>query len=191
MGDIAVFGRGIDHKAQPAREADRHQIVDDAAMVVEQQRVAHPGFAEAGNIAGHQGLQHVSRDTMQRYLSHVRNIEKSRLGAGMEMLGDDARWVLHRHLVAGKRHHLGAARDMQRVERRAPQLCRLVRIHGRTSVATDSPRPSRDAPSVAYPERFTGARKIRLGPAYSFGERRTHQPGRCFPERPYTRSPFA
>ena len=38
-------------------------------------------------------------------------------GAHMIVLGDDAVGILHRHVVAGERHHAGAARDMQRVQR--------------------------------------------------------------------------
>ena len=41
--------------------------------------------------------------------------------ARVQMLLQDAQRILHRHLVAGERHHLGAKRDVQLVERRAFQ----------------------------------------------------------------------
>jgi hypothetical protein len=38
----------------------------------------------------------------------------------MEMFGNDAGGVLHRHLITGERHHFAAMSDMQRVKRRLP-----------------------------------------------------------------------
>ena len=53
----------------------------------------------------------------EKRLAHVRDIEQAGLRADMIVLGDDAVGVLHRHVVAGERHHAAAARDMQRVQR--------------------------------------------------------------------------
>src|SRR3712207_7636989 len=37
--------------------------------------------------------------------AHVRDVEESGSGTGLQMLGQDAGGVLHRHLPAGERHH--------------------------------------------------------------------------------------
>ncbi len=58
------------------------------------------------------------RRAMQPHLAHVRYVEQSGLGAGMQMLGDDAGRVLHRHVIAGKADHAGTAGAMQIVEGR-------------------------------------------------------------------------
>ena len=115
IGDIAFFGGGVDDKLQPATDANRHQVVDNAALVVEQQRVAHPAFGKFGDVARHHCLEHRRRYAMQRHLPHVRHIEQPGPGSGVKMLGDNAGGILYRHLVAGERHHLGPARQMQRV----------------------------------------------------------------------------
>ena len=49
----------------------------------------------------------------QPQLAHMRNIEQPGLGAGVQMLGEDAGRVLHRHLIAGERHH-PAPSDVER-----------------------------------------------------------------------------
>ena len=54
-------------------------------------------------------------------LAHVRDIEQAGVGARVQVLLEDAEGVLDRHLVAGERHHAGAKRDVQIVERGALQ----------------------------------------------------------------------
>ena len=84
------------------------------------------------------------------------HVEQSGGSAGMQMLLQHAGRVLHRHLVAGERHHLAAARDMQRVKRRTPQ--RIVaesrsKHRGPSRAPRTIPRqPAIEAPSVAVPE---------------------------------------
>ena len=41
------------------------------------------------------------------------------MGARVEMLGENARRILHRHGIAGEADHLGAEAQMKLVERRA------------------------------------------------------------------------
>ena len=55
----------------------------------------------------------------EHHLAHVRDIEQAGLGAGVGVLLEDAGRVLHRHLVAGEGHHLGAEGDVQVVQRGA------------------------------------------------------------------------
>ena len=103
-----------------------------------------------------------------------------------QMLGEDAVGVLHRHLVAGERHHAGAERARARRRaacasgaRRKPDR----RSSGRTprSPTGLAPRAGMarvQAPSVAGPERFQrqGLLPSRLTPSVS------RRVGRCFPE---------
>ena len=55
-------------------------------------------------------------------LAHVRDIEQPGGSARVQVLFQNASRVLHRHLVAGERHHLGAELHMQRMKRRSAQF---------------------------------------------------------------------
>ncbi|MPN51727.1 hypothetical protein SDC9_199376 [bioreactor metagenome] len=50
-------------------------------------------------------------------LAHVGHVEQAGGGAGVQVFLHHAGRVLHRHLVAGERHHAGAERQVQRVKR--------------------------------------------------------------------------
>ena len=51
----------------------------------------------------------------------MRDIEQPRLLAGVQMFLENAGRILHRHLIAGERHHLAAQLEVQGVKRRAAQ----------------------------------------------------------------------
>ena len=100
----------------------------------------------------------------------------------VQVLGQDARRVLHRHVIAGERHHAGAQRDMLGMERGASQ--RLVGGaslgHRKSHRARVPRRPARvQAPSVPGPERFP---RRHLPTGYPFG-------GRRLASRPLSRVP--
>ncbi len=128
--EIGILARGIDdnHQAipRPGWDPGRHQIVEDAACLIEQQGIAHPGWAERLQIAGNERLQRPRGGAAaQADLSHMRNIEEAGLGAGMKVLGDDAGRVLHRHLVPSEPDHAGAAPEVQLMQRRLLQRRRF------------------------------------------------------------------
>ena len=197
MGEIGRLAVGVDDDekfaAQPGRrQPGRHQIIEDAARIVEQQCVAHPHRTQRPEVAGDQRFERRGRvGAGEAQLAHMRDVEQPGLGAGVQMLGHDARGILHRHLVAGERHHAGAQRLVQRVERCALERRYIVSGHPRppakrTRVASPMPPLSwtlRDSP---------GSRPVRAGdgltPSVSGG---AATPIRCFPERPSARSPFA
>ena len=77
--------------------------------------------AAAGSAAG------------EAQLAHMRHVEEAGPRAGVQMLGEDAGRVVHRHLIAGKRHHAGAERPMERVKRRALQRYRILGGHNDAS----------------------------------------------------------
>jgi hypothetical protein len=49
-------------------------------------------------------------------LAHVRDIEQAGGGAAMQMLGEDASLILHRHGVTGERHHAATEFTVQSIE---------------------------------------------------------------------------
>ena len=125
----------------------------------------------AGTSASSAAAVVVMIGTDQEGLPHVRDIEQPGLVARVQVLLEDAERILHRHLVAGERHHLGAERHVQLVERRALQGCvgsRVRRSYRLKSHVACIPRRSArvEAPSVTGPERF----RRELVPPYPFGE---------------------
>ena len=133
-GEVGRLARGVDDEKEPVSQARRHQIVDDAARFVEQERIAQPHRGETLDVAGGQRLQR--RDgcgAREPDLAHMRDIEEAGLGAGMLMFGDNPRRVVDRHLVAGETHHAGAQPLVKRMERGPLQRQFGVQGHPRTS----------------------------------------------------------
>src|SRR5262249_34088073 len=116
----------------------------------------------------------------ERDLAHMRHVEKAGLRSGMEMLGENARRILDRHLVAGKRHHLGAELAVESVERGPlERRCRRGKGHLGTSDRAEA-AASDTAPSVVDPESFTpAAGEPRPGLTPSVSDRR-YRPAAAF-----------
>ena len=122
MGKIALLAGGVDDQDQMAATRGHHEVVKDAALVVGEQRVAHLADRQLADVGRDQGLEGGRRVVAtQDRLAHVGNVEQTSRGASMAMLGEDA-LVLERHLVAGKRHHLGAQLAMEGVQGRLLEL---------------------------------------------------------------------
>ena len=85
-------------------------------MRVGEEGVTLAVHGQAGDVHGHEGFQGGGRVVAdQPHLAHVGDIEeRGRLAAPL-VLGEDARGVLHRHVVAGKGHHAGAELHVQGV----------------------------------------------------------------------------
>ncbi len=120
--DVADLAGAIDdHKNVAAVgivAVHEHQVVDDAALVIEQQAVALLADAQVDHIDRHQALEGgAGVGAHQAQLAHVGHVKQARQGAGVVVLGHQAGGVLHRHRVTGKRHHAGAQRHMQVVQR--------------------------------------------------------------------------
>jgi len=127
---VDVLARGVDdeHQAAVAAEAGgprHHQVVDDAARIGEELAVALAAGGESDDVGGNEGLERGGRRCMigagEHCLAHVRDVEQAGLRARCQMLLEDAEGVLNGHLVTRERHHLGAERDVLRVEGRALQ----------------------------------------------------------------------
>jgi len=95
-----------------------HQVVKDAALGIGELGVAHPPDVQAGDVAGHQALQHLGgASTGDAGLAHMRDIEQTGRGARVLVFAEHAQRILHRHVVAGERHHLGTEVPVQGGER--------------------------------------------------------------------------
>ena len=132
MGEIGLLARGVDDEHQHAvldgiARARHHQVVENAAILVGELGIALPPGREADDVGSHQRLERARGGLVvgpdQERLAHVRDVEQAGRAAGMGVLGNDAVGILDRHVVAGERHHAGAARDMQRVQRRDRERC--------------------------------------------------------------------
>ncbi len=134
MGDIVPFHRAIDHEVKgrfvpmalrarflvaldPGGDIGHHQIVENAALLVEKKRIAHAARLERSDRAGEELFQLLGRALARdQQLAHVADIEQRGLLAGPVVFGDDA-LKLNRHLVAGEVHHPRALAAMPGIER--------------------------------------------------------------------------
>ncbi len=125
MRVVRLLARRIDDQHQPAVVVRRgrardDQVVENAAGLVEQQRIAHAPGAEALEGPRRQRLQRLCRGLMvgtgNEALAHMRDVEQAGLFTRPGMFGDNA-FKLHRHGIAGKRHQPAAERFVQRCQR--------------------------------------------------------------------------
>ena len=172
MGEIGVLAGGVDDQVKVIAPVGDHQVVEDAALFVGQDRVTGLAGGQALDIARHQGFESRRRVVPQQFrLPHVRYVEDRSLGPGMQVFGDDAFAEMYRHVIAGEGHHLGVPFPVQGIERGLFQVLDFLighlalRKRWRAFLAggSSSHRPSPSAPFVPGPERFTLRRQ--LGPA--------------------------
>ena len=117
-----AFGASFFVALDPGGGVGDHQIVEDAALVIEQQRIAHPARLQRGDGARQQLFQFRSRILARDHqLAHMADIEQARLVARPVMLGDDAAAlflvVLDRHLIAREGHHARALLAVPGIQR--------------------------------------------------------------------------
>ena len=78
MRQIDLGARGVDHQKQPLAQIGHHQVVDDAAGLVGEQRVALPARMQPGDVAHRQRLQRRDRARPgERRLPHMRHVEQA------------------------------------------------------------------------------------------------------------------
>ena len=135
MGIVAFLGAGIDHQEEASvmggiAGAHHHQIVDDAAFLGEELGIALLAGLEIEHVGGDECLQRLRRRRVigadEPGLAHMRHVEQTRLLAGPLMLFQDAEGILHRHVVAGERHHARAGGKVPGVERRLQKALRRI-----------------------------------------------------------------
>ncbi|MCY1370161.1 hypothetical protein D9M69_572440 [compost metagenome] len=123
VGQVAVFAGAVDDHEDVRATVDEHQVVDDAAFVVEQQAVALLAHGQVDHVHRHERLERGSRiGADEAQLAHVRDVEQAGGGTGVVVFGHQAGGVLHRHAVAGKGHHAGTEFEMQGVQRGLEQV---------------------------------------------------------------------
>ena len=180
---IHILARRIDHQSQHAfaefRFAARHhQVVDDAAVVVEQLRIALLTRLQLDKRRGHELLKKrchglmvlVGRDEIG--LPHVRNVKEPSLLPRPQVLLHDAHGIVNGHLVTREQHHLGSGRNVALIERCPLQGLGVV---GRRWAHAQAPRAQRptiglDAPSAGLEpplsrnlRDWTGPRRLQRG----------------------------
>ena len=119
---VRSLAGGVDHQEQMAAEIRHHQVVENAAAAGGELGVALPARRERHDILRHQPLQR-QRGILdpagfraQRDLAHMRDVEQAGGRSGMQMLPEHAGGILHRHGIAGERHHPAAAAGMEAVQ---------------------------------------------------------------------------
>ena len=161
VGDVRVLAGRVDHEDQPVLGAGRDQVVEDAALVVGELGVAHGRRLEAGDVPRHEALERGDGTrAVEPELAHVGDVEEPGGAARARMLRHDARFVAHRHGVAGEADQGGAERAVLVVERGPGEVGGALFAHGVSQARTDSGQRSRagssGAPSVSVPERLSG-----------------------------------
>ncbi len=171
---LGLAGR-VDHQKQVVAEIGDHQVVEDAAGFVGEQRIALPADGSARISCG---TSHSSaRAASSIFPDFGRNAiwpiwetsNRPALARGVQMFLQHPGSVLHRHVVAGERHHFGPARQMQRVQWRLLQERRGGRSIGRKhhGALTDLSRtiPSKDSekPHLSLCLRVLSRRRARTG----------------------------
>lgn len=117
VGDVAVLGGAVDDDVEMIAAIRGHQVVDDAAVVVEQQRIAHAVLAQREEIARHQLLERRGGPLAADFeLAHVADVEQAGALARPAVLGHDA-FELHGHGIARERHHAAAQLAVQAIQR--------------------------------------------------------------------------
>ena len=121
---VVVLAGGVDDQKQMVAEIRHHQVVENAAGLVGELRIALAAGRQRQDVLRHQPFQRqAASSSLPDFarsvdLAHMRDVEQAGGGAGVQMFLQHAGGVLHRHVVAGERHHLAAAGDVQRVQRR-------------------------------------------------------------------------
>ena len=123
MRGVGFLAGRVDHHEQVVAGVGDHQVVENAAVGVGELGVAGAPLAEAEDVARHQGLEPGGCvGPVDPQLAHVRDVEQPGLGPGVAVLAEDPERELHRHQVAGERHHLAAESLVQRGQRRGLQV---------------------------------------------------------------------
>ena len=101
--------RGIDHDHELVFEAIDRAVVHEGALGRQDRRVLHPArLQRADVVAGDPVDERVPVGAGDLELAHVGDVEDPGAGPHRVVLGQDPGGILHRHLPAGERHHLGA-----------------------------------------------------------------------------------
>ena len=122
VGQIAMLGGTVDHEVKALAGVGDHQVIQNAAIVRQQQRITHAVRLQRLKVTGRQAFQPFGGAfPFHQQLAHVRHVEQPSMFTRPQMLGDDA-VKLDRHGIASKRHHARAQAAVQRIERQCFQI---------------------------------------------------------------------
>ena len=120
MRDIGGLNRAVDDEIKVLAAPRHHQVIENAAGSIEQQRIAQRAGRQPSDVTRQQRLERLVLRQRHQHLAHMADIEQPGMAAGPQMLSDDApefAIILDRHRIAGERHHARAKPAMQRIER--------------------------------------------------------------------------
>ena len=131
MLQVAGLAGAVDDQEVVRAAVDEHQVVDDAALVIQQQAVALAIHAQADHVHRHQAFEcQAGIGAGNADLAHVGYVEQAGGFARLLVFGQQA-FVLHGHGVAGKRHHAGTQFQVQGIQGSQQQIAfRRGRGHG-------------------------------------------------------------
>ena len=99
----------VHHQEKMITPIGNHQVIENSAVIIGEERIALSAGGETKNIGRHQSFQSLCRlGAMQENLTHMAYIEEPRSAAGMAVFGHDTHRVLHGHVPAREGHHSGA-----------------------------------------------------------------------------------
>ena len=107
--DVGFLAGAVDDQQQVVLAVGEHEVVENAALLIEQQAVALAVGREALHVHRYQRLQRVSGcGAAQQQLAHVGDVEQACRAACVRMLGHQARGILDGQGVARERDHARA-----------------------------------------------------------------------------------
>ena len=125
--DIVIFGRAVDDHVdvgaveRAIAQTRDHQVVENAALFVQQHRIALAEGLQTLNVAGQQLFERrVHALAREAELAHMADVEQAGLFAHPGMFGHDA-FILDRHVIAGEADHARALGTMPGIERQILQ----------------------------------------------------------------------
>ena len=120
----SALGRAVDDHIDAVGPATDHEIVENPAILREQQRIAHLPERQPLYVGGQQGLERLVRrpsPRSARSAPYALTSNSPADSAHPQMLGHDA-FILDGHVIAGKLYHAAAACAVPRVERQRLDL---------------------------------------------------------------------
>ena len=104
--NVGHFARTIDDYKNIVAAVHKHQVVQDAALVIQKKSVALFAHWQANDIDGHQTLEGSrSIRTHQSQLPHMRDVKQARRVARVFVFCHQPQGILHWHAVARKGNH--------------------------------------------------------------------------------------
>lgn len=115
VSQVLLLAGGVDDQEQGVlAQVGNHQVVENAALLIGEHGIALHTHWQVDDVHRYQAFQRLGGvSATQNDLAHVRDVEQAGLLAGVQVFLEHAQRVLHRHVVAGERHHACTQFQMQ------------------------------------------------------------------------------